>query len=534
MKHLRIALSLVASALAAACVEPAPDLGTDEDELVGGVTTGARPEIGQYFNGDGGWCTATLIGPQAILVAAHCVAPIYVVGPVKAGAWFGFVDRNGQGQGVAADLVHGFASKRFEFAPGGVFTTDLAVVHLVDPVPIEQAVPATMAGQEPTSGVWSTIFGFGCDDRSTRLGAGVKRYLEFTYGTATTSICWGDSGGPVAYGRVGDGGAIWGVNSDFNYGNDWFGWSPASWTDLWADVPLQKRQIEDVIRAWDGVDERGFDRPGFDYANGVVASVGACRAACEADGLCASFSFVPEAGGGRCWRKSAAPEPVPSQVTGVISGLARRLEVGINRSGGDFAAIAASSADACASACGRHASCAAFTYAGGTCWLKSSVPTASACGNCTSGVVGRGLEPGVNRPGLDVAVATATSARDCAARCARDERCEAFTFTGAATSNCWLKDGVPGALPGPGLVSGVRRGVETNTERTGTLLRSFATSTLSPLVCSAACASDGNCASWRYQPPAGGQATCVLFTDVGARMTRAGYVSGLRGFEFQP
>jgi len=147
----------------------------------------------------------------------------------------------------------------------------------------------------------------------------------------------------------------------------------------------------------------------------------------------------------------------------------------------------------------------------------------------------RGLEIGWNRAGFDLATVTTATARLCADQCARHDRCEAYTFTGAASNNCWLKDGVPGATVGTGMTSGVRRGLETNTYRVGTLLRSFWIDQVSPLKCQTACALDSGCTSWSYQPPAGSNgAACFLFSTIGWRAGLTGYVSGVKGLEFLP
>ena len=74
------------------------------------------------------------------------------------------------------------------------------------------------------------------------------------------------------------------------------------------------------------------------------------------------------------------------------------LEPGTNRAGSDFRDMEMASADpaSCQAACKNDESCRAFTYvkpgtqgAKAHCWLKSSVPPATADGNCVSGVVAR-------------------------------------------------------------------------------------------------------------------------------------------------
>ncbi|HWU86760.1 MAG TPA: trypsin-like serine protease, partial [Kofleriaceae bacterium] len=147
-------------------------------------------------------CTATLISPTVVLVAAHCLSPAYTGTTVPAGAMFNFTDSGGVARSYAVDRIQAFATKRFEYVPQGTFTTDLAILHLSAQVPTSQALPADLALQEPYGGESSTVFGFGCTDRTPQSGGGYKQYKTFNFGSATTALCWGDSGGPVVYGGV--------------------------------------------------------------------------------------------------------------------------------------------------------------------------------------------------------------------------------------------------------------------------------------------------------------------------------------------
>jgi hypothetical protein len=521
------------TALAAGCVDDPEALDSAEGELVGGTLSVARPEIGRTWGGQS-WCTATLIGPQAVLAAAHCLRPQYTATAPLAGSFFTFTDASGGTQTYGVDRVHSFAAWRLEALPGLPFTTDVALLHLDRAVPASEAVPAAIAIQEPYSGDLSTIFGFGCQDRTppsgSNGGGGFKQFFSFTYPDATRALCAGDSGGPVVYGSETGGGAIWGVNSDWYVGWDLGSYFPDSWTDAFADVPFYRRQIEAVIRGWDGVMEQGVNRPGLDYSDLPVANANVCASTCGSDGNCRAYTYVPEGSGGRCWLKRGAPEPVPGP--GLTSGLPNRLEQTFNRGGGDLYSTPTPTADACAATCGRDLACQAFTFVGGTCWIKGSVPAVSYCGSCTSGVPQRGLEVGVNRPGYDLATVTTASARLCAAACAQHERCEAFTFTGAASNNCWLKDAVPGAALEAGMTSGVRRGFEIDTNRAGMDYRSFGLGP-SPAICQATCAREAQCQAWSYVPAQNdfGSATCWLKNGVPGPSPAARVVSGVKGLE---
>ena len=511
--------------LATGCV--GDELETEQSELVGGTPTTARPEIGQF-----GGCTATLISPRIVMLAAHCLNPQYTA--TTATGSFTFTDLNGVPQSYPVDNVHSFATKRWEVIPSGAFTSDLALLHLATAVPSSQAVPAATAVQEPRYGDVSTIFGFGCTNRYTQAGGGGKQFFSYTYGIWSRALCWGDSGGPVVFGNFNGNGAIWGVNSDFDW--NFPNWQTGDWIDVFAGVSFYRKQIEDIARAWDGADEQGVDRFGLDYATRVASSAADCRTICEADGNCRAFTWSPTAGG-RCWLKSGVPEPTPGP--NLVSGLPAKLEVGIDRWGSDYSALNLPSAESCAAACGRDNLCAAWTHRASTCWLKGTVPpgNTTTCPTCTSGVTSRGLEVGIDRPGNDIAVYTAPTVRGCASLCAQDHRCEAYSHTVGAPNNCRLKDSVPSpVVVSIATTSGVRRGLETNTNRAGSDYYSFATNQVSPAMCQAACAQQPQCQAWTYTPPPpfGPNAICSLKNAIPARSTATGMVSGVKSLEMLP
>ena len=302
--------------------------------------------------------------------------------------------------------------------------------------------------------------------------------------------------------------------------------------DTFADVAVHGKQIEAVIRSWDGLDERDTDRVGLDYFAEVAPTVAACRKGCEDDGRCRAFSW--RASDQLCWRKQGAPEPSPA--AGITSGLPARFEVGVDRLGGDFAALAIGAPDACAAACARTTTCRAWTQLGGSCFLKNTIPPASTgtCPACTSGVVTRGLEQDTDRFGADYAsVPNDGTPEDCAAACARDARCASFTHVGFG---CFLKDSVApasAASPSQFMTSGVRRGMDPESDRVGGDYWTFDTE-LRPSLCQAECARDVvNCLAWSYRPM-GTFGRCTLKNAIGPRVASPTNTSGLRGTEMLP
>ncbi len=441
------------------------------------------------------------------------------------------VDASGTRHEFTIDGVHVFGTRPQERTPSGRFTTDLALVRLRSAVPSSVATPLAMADRDPAPGALSTMFGGQLDTRfrSFNVGGGGGAQQRF------------DKGGPVIYGAANGGGAVWGVNSGITYA-PLDSPTPFASIDTFASVPQYRKQIEDLMRQWSGAAEVGSNRYGADYDSSITASAELCAVACQADARCRAYSWVP--GSNQCWRKDAASEGTPAP--GLVSGLPTVSELGVNRWGGDYRPFVpgAPRAELCAAACGREARCRAWTYVAGdcngnpngTCWLKDSVPGTSACATCASGVVSRWAEVGYNRPGADVAWSSTTSAAACADQCKRDWRCAAFTYTGAAGTNCWLKDSVPGLVAGTGMTSGVRRGLEVGVDRPGMDYDTFTDSRLTPTVCQARCAQEAACQAWSYVMPTPPEsvATCRLKSGVPGKVANRSSVSGIKGLEFLP
>lgn len=137
-------------------------------------------------------------------------------------------------------------------------------------------------------------------------------------------------------------------------------------------------------------------------------------------------------------------------------------------------------------------------------------------------------QAGFDRPGGDYANFRVPGADPavCAARCDREDRCKAWSFSYPATARssatCWLKSDVTPRVENNCCVSGVRGAgvieprndkIEFSIDRFGGDYRSFDTARdPSGAACAAACEADNRCRAWTYIRPGyiGGSARCYL------------------------
>ncbi len=206
---------------------PEPRLGERSDEIVGGTITSARPEVG-YISG----CTATLVAPDVIITAAHCLG---YRSATRRGSYGRFTILPASGGQRSFPIV------RYRSYSRQLGRDDVALMQLGEPVPDALATPAGLADAEPPSGAGLTIFGFGCTTRGRRSDWR-KRAFDFRQGERTSNLCPGDSGGPV----MTEDGRVLRINS--GYYLDRYG------TDIYGMVPPNFGRLEAQVREWSAFD----------------------------------------------------------------------------------------------------------------------------------------------------------------------------------------------------------------------------------------------------------------------------------------
>lgn len=291
------------------------DTGSTEQSILGGnpVFSGQFPTVVAVVVGGGGLCTGTLVAPDIVITAAHCVSPtVSGLGSQEAVTANTQVVFDGtdifKGGGTVVGARETIAHPAFT-RPG---QPDIGIIRL-DQKMDREFTPINLDPSAAPVGISVTIVGYGINDSGqsgtgfflegntsvgcAQYGVDDKLFLCFNQ-EAGNGKCNGDSGGP-SFGAVGGTNALVGITSFGDQNCEFFG------ADFRVDAarPFLEENAPELFCAADNLCDETCGK------NGKAADPD-CAPACIVDADCGDDSVCNAAEGGIC-------EPAPFTPGGI-------------------------------------------------------------------------------------------------------------------------------------------------------------------------------------------------------------------------
>jgi hypothetical protein len=228
--------------------EPGLSITSTPQDIIGGIVTCSYPGVGKLASSSG-ICTATLVAPDMVLTAAHCLG-FGSADPAPAGVTFQI---NNYGTTCGTSSTYSVA-RYFSFGANGA--NDVAIAQLASPVPSAVATPMRFATAVPPLNTGATIVGHGARTFAVAPSqCGTTDLLKSTanfvidasvLGNTKTfsnpyigSVCPGDSGGPVFFNNN----QIFWVSSATTL-------SGSNVVNYYGEIWRLRDQIDGVMAAW--------------------------------------------------------------------------------------------------------------------------------------------------------------------------------------------------------------------------------------------------------------------------------------------